>query len=82
MTSGDTLPEPVRRYLTHAVPSGEAGAPGVRLTMSGRIRVGIWLPFSATQRCDGKSFRWRASVGLGRLRPLVVPIALRAAKAA
>ena len=72
MTSGDSLPEPVRRYLAHAVPSGKAGAPGVRLTMSGRIKVGIWLPFRATQRCDGKSFLWRASVGLGPLRPLVV----------
>lgn len=68
----DGLPDPVRRYLSHAVASGEPGVPGVRLTMSGRIRVGIWLPFIATQRCDGKSFRWRASVGLGPLRPLEV----------
>ena len=72
MTSGETLPEPVRRYLAHALPSGETGAPGVKLTMSGRIKVGIWLPFGATQWCDGKSFLWRASVGLGPLRPLVV----------
>jgi Family of unknown function (DUF6544) len=72
MTSGDSLPEPVRRYLAHAVPGAQAGAPGVRLTMSGRIKVGFWLPFSATQRCDGKSFLWRASVGVGPLRPLVV----------
>lgn len=72
MTSGDSLPHPVRRYLAHAVPAGEAGIPGVRLTMSGRIKVGIWLPFVATQRCDGKSFVWRASVGLGPLRPLDV----------
>ncbi len=72
LTSSESLPEPVRRYLSHAMPSGEAGVPGVRLTMSGRIKVGIWLPFTATQRCDGKSFLWRASVGLGPLRPLVV----------
>ena len=72
MTSRDSLPEPVRRYLDHAVPSGEPGAPGVRLTMSGRIKVGIWLAFHATQRCDGNSFVWRASVGLGPFRPLVV----------
>jgi len=72
MTSSDSLPEPVRRYLSHAVPSGESGVPGVRLTMSGRIKIGIWLPFIATQRCDGKSFLWRASVGLGPLRPLEV----------
>jgi hypothetical protein len=72
MTSGDELPEPVRRYLTHALPSGFAVPPGVELTMSGRIKVGVWLPFVATQRCDGKSFVWRASVGLGPVRPLVV----------
>jgi hypothetical protein len=40
--------------------------------MSGRIKVGIWLPFTATQRCDGTSFIWRASVGLGPLRLLAV----------
>ena len=72
MTSDDGLPEPVRRYLSHAIPSGEAGVPGVSLTMSGQIKVGIWLPFRATQRCDGKSFLWRASVGPGPLRPLEV----------
>ena len=72
MAVGDALPEPVGRYLAHAVPSGEAGVPGVMLTMSGRIKVGVSLPFSATQRCDGKSFLWRASVGLGPVRPLVV----------
>lgn len=72
MTSGNDLAEPVQRYLTHAVPSGQAVPPGVELTMSGRIKVGVWLPFAATQRCDGKSFVWRASLGLGPLRPLVV----------
>lgn len=72
MTSGASLPEPVQRYLVHAMPSGEAGPPGVRLTMAGRIKVGVWLPFSATQWCDGKSFLWRASIGAGPVRPLVV----------
>lgn len=72
MASGDDLLEPVQRYLTHALPSGQAVPPGVELTMSGRIKVGVWLPFVANQRCDGKSFVWRASLGLGPLRPLVV----------
>ena len=72
MTSGDELPEPVERYLTHAMPNGYAVPSGVQLTMSGRIKVGVWLPFVATQGCDGKSFVWRASVGVGPLRPLVV----------
>jgi hypothetical protein len=72
MTSSEDLPEPVRRYLTHAVRDGQAVPRGVELTMSGRIKVGVWLPFVATQRCDGASFVWRASLGLGPLRPLVV----------
>ncbi|HEY2653698.1 MAG TPA: DUF6544 family protein [Solirubrobacteraceae bacterium] len=72
MTSGDDLPEPVRRYLTHALPNGQTVPRGVELTMSGRIKVDVWLPFVASQRCDAKSFVWRASVGLGPLRPLVV----------
>jgi hypothetical protein len=33
MTSSDGLPEPVRRYLAHAVPSGEPGLPGAKLTV-------------------------------------------------
>jgi hypothetical protein len=70
VSSGDVFPEPVERYLTHALPTGKAGPPGVTLTMSGRIKVGLWLPFIATQRCDGSSFLWRASVGLGPLPPL------------
>lgn len=72
VTCGDSAPDPVRRYLAHAMPSGEPRVPGVRLTMSGRIRAGIWLPFMATQSCDGRSFVWRASVGVGPVRPLVV----------
>lgn len=72
MTSRGELPEPVQRYLTHALPSGQAVPRGVDLTMFGRIKVGVWLPFVAVQRCDGKSFVWRASVGLGPLRPLLV----------
>jgi hypothetical protein len=35
--------------------------------MTGRIRIGAWLPFTADERCDGRSFLWRA-----RLGPLVV----------
>jgi hypothetical protein len=66
------LPEPVRRYLRHAIPDGAAVPAGVELEMTGRIRAGVWLPFRATQRCDGRSFVWCASIGLGPLRPLVI----------
>jgi hypothetical protein len=30
--------------------------------MTGRIKVGLWLPFTAQQDCDGSSFIWRAQV--------------------
>jgi hypothetical protein len=66
------LPDPVRRYFTHAIAEGAALDAGVRLEMRGRIKVGLWLPFTARQECDGRSFSWRAAVGVGRLRPLRV----------
>jgi hypothetical protein len=31
--------------------------------MRGRIRIGAWLPFTASERSDGRSFTWRARVG-------------------
>jgi hypothetical protein len=66
------LPQPVRRYLQHALPNGFQVTGGVRLRMTGKIRVGFWLPFTAMQECDGRSFVWRARVGLGLLAPLEV----------
>jgi hypothetical protein len=66
------LDEPVRRYFSHAISNGTALPNGVRMAMSGRIKVGLWLPFTAEQTVDGRSFAWRARVGLGRLTPLRV----------
>jgi hypothetical protein len=66
------LDEPVRRYLSHAISDGAALPPGVRVAMRGRIKVGLWLPFSAEQTIDGRSFTWRARVGRGPLTPLSV----------
>ena len=34
----------------------------MRLRMTGRIKIGLWLPFTAQQDCDGSSFIWRAQV--------------------
>ena len=68
----DGLDEPVRRYFVHAIRDGAELAAGVRLAMSGRIKVGVWLPFTASQECDGRSFTWHARVGLGRLTALTV----------
>lgn len=66
------LDEPVRRYFGHAIRDGAALPNGVRMAMSGRIKVGLWLPFTAEQTVDGRSFTWRARVGLGPLTPLRV----------
>jgi hypothetical protein len=66
------LDEPVQRFFTHAIRDGAALGDGVRLTMTGRIKVGIWLPFTAEQTVDGRSFGWRARVGWGPITPLRV----------
>lgn len=65
-------PEPVRRYLTHAIREGAPLSPGVRLTMKGRIKAGAWLPFKAVEDLDGRSFNWRARVGFAHLPLLEV----------
>jgi hypothetical protein len=57
------IPEPVERYLAHAMPAGAPPASGARLRMTGRIKLGAWLPFTADEACDGRSFEWRARVG-------------------
>jgi hypothetical protein len=66
------LDEPVIRYLTHAIAEGTPLSPGVRMRMTGRIKVRSWLPFTADQESDGRSFTWRARVGWGPLTLLVV----------
>jgi hypothetical protein len=60
-----SLPEPVRRYLGHALPEGAPASPAVRLDMTGRIKVGTWLPFTAAEEIDGRSFTWRARAAGG-----------------
>ena len=47
-TIGD-LPDPARRWLTHAINPGTPLAQSVRLTMHGRIRIGKWRSFTANQ---------------------------------
>jgi hypothetical protein len=66
------LDEPVRRYFTHAISDGAALSHGVRMAMHGRIKVGLWLTFTAQQTVDGRSFGWRARVGCGPVTPLRV----------
>jgi hypothetical protein len=66
------LDEAVRRYFTHAIRDGAPLPDGVHMAMRGRIKVGLWLPFTAEQTVDGRSFAWRARVGRGLLTPLRV----------
>jgi hypothetical protein len=66
------LDEPVRRYFAHALHGDAERARGVRLEMKGRIKAGTWLPFSAVQESDGRSFVWRARVGVARFTLLTV----------
>jgi hypothetical protein len=66
------LDEPVQRFFNHAIRDGAALTRGVRLTMTGRIKVGAWLPFTAEMTVDGRSFAWQARVGWGPLTPLRV----------
>ena len=66
------LDEPVRRYFSHAITDGAPLPDGVRMTMRGRIKVGVWLPFTAVQTVDGRSFAWQARVGRWPLQPLRV----------
>src|SRR3954447_11592437 len=61
-----------RRFFTHAIRDRAAFGGGVSLTMTGRIKVGIWLPFAAGQTVDGRSFAWRARVGWRPVTPLRV----------
>jgi hypothetical protein len=66
------LDEPLQRFFNHAISDGTVLGGGLRLTMTGRIKVGIWLPFTAQQTADGRSFAWRARVGWGPITPLHV----------
>jgi len=59
------LAEPVRRYFLHALAPGAPLGRRVRLRMAGRIKLGLWLPFTADWEGDGRSFAWRARVGWG-----------------
>jgi len=43
------LPDPVRRWLTHAIPQGTPLWRAVVLSMRGEIRLGRWRPFTACQ---------------------------------
>jgi Family of unknown function (DUF6544) len=66
------LDEPVRRYFSHALQPGAGVGTRTKLTMTGRVKVGAWLPFRADWEGDGRSFVWRARVGRRRFHVLRV----------
>jgi hypothetical protein len=61
------LPDPVIRYFTAAIAPGTPLVRAARIEMRGRIKIGRWLPFTATEVLDPRrGFAWRARVA-GRL---------------
>lgn len=62
------LPRPVARWLTHVLTPGAPLLTSVVLTMSGRIKIGRWRDFQATQAiaaCAG--YIWAATAQFGPL---------------
>jgi len=56
------LPEPARRWLTHAIAPGTPLWQTVQLSMRGQIRLGAWRPFTARQvLAPPRGFIWAAT---------------------
>ncbi|MFN3216655.1 MAG: DUF6544 family protein [Acidimicrobiales bacterium] len=63
----DQLPPPARRLLAAAIPAGAPLSQRVELEMTGRIKLGVWLPFTARQLLvAGRGLVWEPVVG-GRI---------------
>jgi hypothetical protein len=55
------LPEPARRWLTHAIAPGIPLWQSVELSIRGQIRIGAWRPFTARQvLAPPRGFIWAA----------------------
>jgi hypothetical protein len=62
------LPEPVRRWLVHAITPRTPLRSSVELRMHGEIRLGAWRRFTAVQRLTpGGGFLWAATARVLRL---------------
>jgi hypothetical protein len=62
------LPEPARRWLTHAIAPRTPLWSSVELTMHGEIRLGTWRPFHARQILTPPTgFIWTASTRIAGL---------------
>ena len=65
----EDVPPPARRFLTAAIPDGTPLTTGVELEMTGRIKLGIWLPFTARQILRaGVGLVWAPVVGRRLIR--------------
>jgi hypothetical protein len=70
----DDLPDPVRRYLSSALPTDRSSVDSIRIQQDGELRLGDasspWKSFTASQHVtvDPPGFFWDASI---RLAPLV-----------
>ena len=59
------LPEPARRWLTHAIAPGTPLWQSVELSMRGQLRIGAWRPFTARQvLAPPRGFVWAATARL------------------
>jgi hypothetical protein len=59
------LPEPARRWITHAIAATTPLRTSVELRMHGEIRLGAWRPFTAVQRLTpAGGFVWAATARL------------------
>jgi hypothetical protein len=65
------LPEPARRFLSHAIAPEARPARAARVRMAGQIKLNDWLPFTAEQVIDWeRGFIWQASVKMMGLLPI------------
>jgi hypothetical protein len=53
----------VRRYFARAIRVGAPLPARLRLSMTGRIKLGLWVPFRAEQETARDAFTWTARVG-------------------
>ena len=59
------LPEPARRWLSHAITPGTPLWQSVELSMRGQIRLGAWRPFTARQvLAPPRGLIWAANASL------------------
>jgi hypothetical protein len=60
------LPEPARRYLSHALAPGTVPAASAHVAMTGRFRLGAdWLPMEAGEWLAPDGFLWDAAIQRG-----------------